>query len=99
MTSADFQQYTRILLYSIFGALANYGVVVPDNTKTLVLSILGFVATFAWTLWGTRLNGLLEQIKAKTGVEAVTIKVNPDVIPPSSVTQNTSPGITATPAS
>lgn len=98
MNSQSVQQYIRIALYYAFGALATYGVTVPDNTKALVVSIVGFIANFAWTLWGTRLNGLLEQIKAKSGVEAVSVKVDPEVIPPASVIQGTSPGITATAA-
>lgn len=95
MNSQSFQQYVRIILYYGFGALATYGVTVPDNTKALVLSIVGFVANFAWTLWGTRLNGLLEQVKAKSGVEAVEVHVDPEIIAPSAVIQNTSAGITA----
>lgn len=97
MNSQSIQQYVRIALYYLFGALATYGVTVPDNTKALVVSIVGVAANFAWTLWGTRLNGLLEQIKAKSGVEGVTVKVDPDVIDPSAVTLNTSSGIVAAP--
>ena len=98
MNSQTFQQYVRIGVYYLLGALGTYGVTVPDNTKALVLSIVGFVANFAWTLWGTRLNGLLEQIRAKSGVEAVEVKVDPVIIKPSAVTQNTSSGIVATSA-
>lgn len=99
MNSQSIQQYARIILYYAFGALATYGVTVPDNTKALVLSIVGFIANFAWTLWGTRLNGLLEQVKAKSGVQSVEVHVDPEVITPASVIQNTSAGITAKPAS
>jgi len=98
MNSQSFQQYVRIMLYSGFGALANFGITTPDGTKAMVASIVGFGATFIWTLYGTRLNGLLEQIKATTGVQAIELKVDPSVIPPSNVTQNTSPGIVATPS-
>lgn len=97
MNSQSFQQYVRILLYAGFGALANFGITTPDGTKAMIASIVGFIATFAWTLWGTRLNGLLEQIKATTGVQAVEIKVDPEIITPSAVTQNTSAGIVAKP--
>lgn len=98
MNSQTFQQYVRILLYYIFGALGTYGLTVPDNTRVLVASIVGVLANFAWTLWGTRLNGLLEQIKAKSGVEAVAVTVNPEVISPASVITGTSDGITAKPS-
>ena len=98
MTSQSFQQYIRILLYSIFSGLATVGVTTPDNTKTLIAGIVGFIANLAWTVYGTRLNGLLEQIKEKTGVESIEVKVNPDLIKPVDVTANTSAGIIATPA-
>jgi hypothetical protein len=99
MNSQSFQQYVRIFLYYAFGALATYGVTVPDNTKALVVSIVGVAANFLWTLWGTRLNGLLEQIKAKSGVEAIEVKVDPEIIQPATIVAGTSSGITAKPAS
>jgi hypothetical protein len=98
MSSADFQQYMRILIYSCLGALASHGITTPDSSKTIILAVAGFVANFIWTMYGTRLNGLLEQIKAKTGVQSIEIKVDPNLITPSNVTANTSPGIVATPA-
>lgn len=98
MTSQSFQQYVRIFLYSLFSALASYGITTPDNTKTLILSVAGIAANMAWTVYGTRLNGLLEQVKEKTGVQEVQIKVDPELIQPSNVNANTSVGITATPA-
>lgn len=97
MTSQTFQQYVRILLYSIFSGLATVGVTVPGNSKATIAGIVGFAANLIWTMYGTRLNGLLEQVKEKTGVESVEIKVDPAVIPPVDVTANTSEGIVATP--
>lgn len=98
MTSQAVQQYVRIAFYYIFGALATYGMTVPDATKTLIISIAGVLANLAWTIYGTRLNGLLEQIKEKSGVEEIQVKVDPAIIAPSVITDNTSPGITAKPA-
>lgn len=97
MNSQSFQQYVRIALYYVFGALGTYGITVGDSTKTLVLSIVGVIANLAWTMWGTRLNGLLEQVRAKAGVEAVAVTVNPEVISPTAVITGTSAGITARP--
>lgn len=97
MTSQSFQQYVRIFLYNLFAALASYGVTTPDNTKTLIFSIVGIVANLTWTMYGTRLNSLLEQVKEKTGVTEVNITVDPTVIPPSAVNASTSAGITANP--
>jgi hypothetical protein len=98
VTSQNIQQYVRIGLYYIFGALATHGMTVPDGTKSLIASVVGLLATLAWTAYGTRLNGLLEQIKEKAGVEAVEVKVDPTILTPLDITQNTSPGIVAKPA-
>lgn len=98
MTSQSFQQYVRILLYAIFSSLMTMGVTVPDSTKSAILGVVGFLGNFVWTIYGTRLNGLLEQVKEKTGVQSIEIKVDPGVIAPSDVTSNTSAGIVAKPA-
>jgi hypothetical protein len=95
MTSQSLQQYVRIFLYALFSALASYGVTTPDNTKTLVLSLAGLLCNLIWTMYGTRLNGLLEHVKEKTGVQDITITVDPNFIPPSNVNAKTSSGITA----
>lgn len=91
----NIQQYVRIVLYWIFGALGSYGVAVPDSSRAVIVSVAGSLATLAWTVYGTRLNGLLEQIKAKSGVQGVELKVDPNVIAPAAVTDNTSTGIIA----
>ena len=40
-TSYQVQQYVRIALYWLFGALGTYGVAVPDNSKALIVSVIG----------------------------------------------------------
>lgn len=89
------QQYMRIALYLVFSSLASNGVQITDSTKNTVIGIVGILATLAWTMYGTRLNGLLEAVRAKTGVESVEIKVDPDLIKPVDVTSTTSAGIIA----
>ena len=74
LNSQAIQQYVRIMLYWLFGALGSYGVAVPDSKRTVIVSVAGSLATLAWTMYGTRLNGLLEQIKAKTGVQEINIR-------------------------
>lgn len=95
MSSSELQMNVRILLYAIFGALANYGIVTPDSIAVIVVSAAGFGATYAWTRWGMRLNGLLEYAKSKAGVEQIEAKVDPDVIKPADINQGTSSGISA----
>jgi hypothetical protein len=66
-----------------------------ETPRILAASLAGALATLAWTAYGTRLNGLLEQIKEKSGVEAIEVKVDPTILTPLDITQNTSPGIVA----
>jgi hypothetical protein len=89
------QQYVRIVLYWLFGALGSYGVSVPDSSRAVIVSIAGSLATLAWTIYGTRLNGLLEQAKAKSGVTSIAVNVDPVIIKPAAINDNTSAGITA----
>lgn len=98
MSSSELQMNVRILLYAMFGALANYGIVTPDSITTIVISAVGFAATYAWTRWGMRLNGLLEYAKSKAGVEEIKAKVDATVITPADVNNGTSSGISATAA-
>lgn len=88
-------QYVRIALYLLWGGLANYGINVSNDKRAMVASIAGTMATLAWTMYGTRMNALLEQIRAKAGVQEITVKVDDSLIVPSAITDNTSPGITA----
>lgn len=97
MTSQTFQQYVRIVLYMLFSALASNGITTPDSTKTLIAGLVGLLANAVWTMYGTRLNALLQQVKEKTGVQEVQIKVDPELLPPEKVNANTSVGITAVP--
>lgn len=91
----NIQQYARITLYWLFGALGTYGINVPDNKQSVIISVVGTLATLAWTMYGTRLNGLLEQAKEKSGVKEIDVTVDKTVITPADITKNTSSGITA----
>lgn len=95
MTSYNLQQYFRIVLYAVFGALASNGVTVPDNTRTAIAGVVGFLATLVWTIYGTRLNALISAIGSKTGIQSVEIKVDPTVIPPSTINNSTPNNVTA----
>ena len=95
MSSSELQMNIRILMYAFFGALTSNGITTPESTQNIIIGAVGFGATYAWTRWGMRLNGLLEYAKSKAGVEKVEVQVDPEVVKPIDVTQNTSPGISA----
>jgi len=89
------QQYVRIALYTLFGALAQHGFAVGDGYQSIIVAVVGGLATLAWTAYGTRLNGLLEFAKEKSGVQGIEVKVDQSVIKPAAINDNTSSGITA----
>jgi hypothetical protein len=95
MSSSELQMNIRILMYALFSGLASYGITTPDSTQNIIIGAVGFAATYAWTRWGMRLNGLLEYAKSKAGVEQIEAKVDPEIIKPSAINDNTSSGITA----
>lgn len=89
VTSEAVQRWTRVALYALWGALANYGVTVGDAYKTMALTAAGFVMTVVWTKYGTTLSALLAEVKKTTGVELVEVHVDPTVIKPAVLNDNT----------
>lgn len=73
MTSEQIQQYVRVALYWIFGALASYGVAVPDQAKGIAIAIVGTLATLAWTAYGTRLNAKINEIAKSPDVQKIVV--------------------------
>lgn len=97
MNSETFQLYVRRVLYWLSGALASYGLFSPNASWIEpAISLLTTVATFGWSLYGERLNGLLERVQNKTGVISTNIGVDASKIGVKSVNSGTSSGITAT---
>lgn len=98
MNSEVVQKYTRVVLYWIAGALVSHGMV--QSGASWIEPTIGVIMTvvnFAWTIYGGRLNGLLEQVQAKDGVLATNVVLNPEKIDPAAVKAATSSGITANP--
>lgn len=98
VTSEAVQRWVRIGLYTGFGALANHGFSVSASNKELIISVIGFVMTVAWTKYGTRLNAMLTEIGKIEGVESAVVKVNPELINPRVVVDGTPDNVVAVPA-
>lgn len=98
MTLEQAQSYIRIALYTLFGFLGNYAITVPDSTKTLIVTIVGFLVTFAWTLWGNRLSAILADAKARAGVDEVVVKVDANKVDPGALADATPSGVTVKPS-
>jgi hypothetical protein len=99
MNSELVQSYARRFLYWLSGALVSYGVI--SGTATWIEPVIGVLVTlitFAWSLYGDRLNGLLAKVQAKDGVEKTTVVVDPNKISPTSVNSGTPNGVSATPS-
>jgi hypothetical protein len=94
MNAENFQRYVRVVLYYILGAFGTYGVTVPDNTKALIFSVVGFAANLVWTIYGTRLSNLLTEIQAKSGVNSVAVTVDPTKVDVPALAQATPAAVT-----
>lgn len=80
MTSEAIQRYVRVALYALFSSLATVGVTLPDNTKTMIAGIVGFLLNLAWTVWGSKLSNLLSEAEKTAGVEQIKVVVDPNKI-------------------
>jgi hypothetical protein len=99
MDSETVQNYARRFLYWASGALVTHGIVAPgafwlEPAIGLILTLV----TFAWSMYGSRLNGLLSRVQATDGVEKTNVVVDPNKISPTSVNVNTPNGVSATPS-
>lgn len=97
-TAEQVQSHVRRALYVAFGALAQYGFTVGEGTKSIILSGVGLLATFAWSMYGERLSSLLAQAEGKTGVEKIDVKVDPNQINPTELNEATPSSVNAKPA-
>ena len=99
MNSETVQSNIRKALYWLSGALVTYGMYKPDAFWIEpVIGILVTLGTYAWSLWGDRLNGLLIRVQAKDGVTATNVVVDPNKINPTDVNAGTPNGVSAKPA-
>lgn len=96
MNSETIQAYARRVLLWVAGMLTTYGVISPTATWVQpAIGVLVTVITFAWSIYGARVNGLLGQLQGKDGVQGVELTVDPSKINPSAVEAATPPGVTA----
>lgn len=89
VTSESIQRWTRVVMYTGFGALAQHGWTVSTSMKELVISGVGLVATAAWTMYGSRVNAMLTELGKVDGIEKVIPVVDPEKINPSAIAQGT----------
>lgn len=95
LTTEDFQRYLRIFLQWLSGALVSYGVVSP--TATWLQPAIGIAIsalTFAWTLYGNRVQAKINEVAKLDVVEQV--KVNSVSVATAAPT-NVTPSAGATP--
>lgn len=85
VTSESVQRWVRVILYYVWGGLGTIGVTTSDGTKALVASIVGFIATAAWTKWGSSVSSMLTEVAKVDGVDKVTVQVNADKVNPTPI--------------
>lgn len=97
MNSELVQSYARRFLYWASGALMGAGVISPKATWIEpTIGVLVTLITFAWSIYGDRLNGLLARVQGKDGVQQTNVVVDPNKISPTSVNIGTPTGVSAT---
>jgi hypothetical protein len=64
VTSADIQRYVRIVIYTIVGALGQRGISVDGSWIELAISVVGFGATLAWSVYGMRIKAKIAEMSA-----------------------------------
>lgn len=98
MDSETVQSYARRFLYWVSGALVSYGMIKPDAFwLEPAIGLILTLVTFAWSMYGSRLNGLLSRVQAKDGVQKTVVEVDPEKIKPSDVNAGTPSGVVAKP--
>lgn len=83
MTMDDVQKYARIALQWLASYLVTRGLI--DQNATWVQPAIGLgvgIATFVWTVWGSRLAA---KLTAATSVPGVKLEVDPAKAPPAAV--------------
>lgn len=70
MTSETVQRYARVLVYTLCGALIQYGVTISTSNKEMIAGIVALLANLAWTIWGNRLTALLAEASKSTEVDS-----------------------------
>jgi len=89
ITSEAIQRWVRVGLYYIFGAVGSFGLTVNGSMKEIIISVVGFAATAAWTKYGSSLSSMITEVEKTAGVEKVKVEVDPNTISPSELDKAT----------
>lgn len=94
----EVQQYIRVFLYTfvIGPLLVKNGIPTSDQIMEPLAGVIIGLANLAWTIYSSRLNGLLARVKASSGVKEVELKVDPEMRSAARINQNTPAGVNAT---
>lgn len=99
ITPEAIQRWVRVALYYGWGFLGAWGASdMGQSVAAILVSVVGFAATAAWTKYGHNLNSLLTEVEKTSGVDKVKVEVNPDLIKPADINQGTPSAVTATPS-
>lgn len=98
VTSEAIQRWVRVAMYYVFGGVGMLGFTPSGSAREMIISVVGFAATAAWTKYGSSLNSMLTEVQKTAGVEKVDVKVDPTVIKPSDINAGTPDAVTAKPA-
>lgn len=97
ITSEAIQRWIRIALYYVFGGVGALGIQLGGSTKEIIISIVGFAVTAAWTKYGSSVNAMLTEVEKTDGIAKVNVQVDPNKIDPKAINEATPDGVTARP--
>jgi hypothetical protein len=90
ITSEAIQRWVRIGLYYGWGLLGAWGASdMGQNIYAIVVSGLGFLATAAWTKYGSTVNSMLTEVGKVDGIKRAEVVVDPEKISPTDIDKGT----------
>lgn len=73
LTSEKIQSYVRIALYFVAGNFVQRGYI-SASALEMIVGLVGGLAVFGWTLWGSRLEAKLAELAKYQEVKKVEVK-------------------------
>ncbi len=85
ITSESIQRWVRVGLYYIFGGVGALGIHLGGSTKEIIISVVGFALTAAWTKYGSSVSSMLTEVEKTDGVNKVEVVLDRTKIDPKSL--------------
>lgn len=75
LTSSQVQQYIRIAIYNVSGAIISHGYV-SESYEQLLVGALTFLANLAWTIYGNRFMAKLNDLSQFKEIKHINVETS-----------------------